>query len=281
MRIANTITETRAFLRMGRDGGDGVGLVPTMGALHEGHLALMRRARSDNDVVVMSLFVNPTQFGPGEDFAAYPRNFNGDARLAQAEGVDLIFAPGPEEMYPGRPATTVRVERLTQGLCGRFRPGHFDGVATVCCKLFNIVRPHRAYFGEKDYQQVQVIRQMVADLNLPLTVVPVATVRESDGLALSSRNAYLGPEDRAVAPRLYQALQAAAEAVRGGAGGTEAEGAVAAHLAQEPRFRLQYCEAVHPETLERVGGGGPPLVIAAAVFLGATRLIDNVKVEAL
>ena len=280
MRIADTIAETRAFVRMARNGSKSVGLVPTMGAFHDGHLALMRRARNDNDVVIVSLFVNPTQFGPNEDFAAYPRDFNSDAVRAQREGVDLIFAPPVEEMYPAPPLTTVHVSGLTEGLCGRARPGHFDGVTTVCAKLFSIALPDRAYFGEKDYQQLQVIRQMVADLNLPLSIVAVPTVREADGLALSSRNQYLSPQERAAAPTLQRALQAGAEAVRKGATGPQAELVVADALAAQPLFDLQYVSAVHPETLVAATWGGPPMVIAAAAHLGSTRLIDNVKIEA-
>ena len=280
MRIADTIAETRAFVRMARNGSKSVGLVPTMGAFHDGHLALMRRACNDNDIVIVSLFVNPTQFGPQEDFAAYPRDFNGDAVKAQREGVDLIFAPSTEEMYPVESLTKVRVERLTQGLCGRFRPGHYDGVTTVCTKLFHIVQPDRAYFGEKDYQQLQVIRRMVADLNMPLSIVPVATVREPDGLAMSSRNQYLSPRERAAAPALHRALLAGAKAAKDGATGPQAEGVVADALAQEPLLNVQYVSAVHPESLEPATWSGAPMVVAAAALIGTTRLIDNVKVEA-
>ena len=178
MRVATSVSETRTFVKSARSNAKGVGLVPTMGAFHQGHLALMRRATSEQDVVVVSLFVNPTQFAPGEDYRGYPRNFEADARLAESEGVDLIFAPPPEEMYGEVDLTSVRVSKLTEPLCGTHREGHFDGVTTVCAKLFNIVQPDYAYFGEKDYQQLQVIRQMVADLKMPLSIVPVATVRE-------------------------------------------------------------------------------------------------------
>jgi pantoate--beta-alanine ligase len=279
MRVADTIAEVRAFVRSARNDGKSIGLVPTMGALHEGHAALMRRARADEDIVIVSLFVNPLQFGPNEDFDSYPRDFESDARLAQAEGVDLIFAPPVDEMYPRENLTTVSVARLTEGLCGAYRPGHFNGVTTVCAKLFNIVQPNRAYFGEKDYQQLQVIRRMVADLNFPIGIVGIPTVREPDGLALSSRNRYLTPEERRAAPALYRALQAGAEAVRSGATGPQAEVVVAEALATEPLFTLQYVSAVHPETLEPATWAGPPMVIAAAAFLGRARLIDNIKVE--
>ncbi len=280
MRVAKTINETQAFLRNVRRDGKTVGLVPTMGAFHDGHLSLMQRARNEEDIVAVSLFVNPTQFGPNEDFDGYTRDFENDARLAQGVGVDLLFAPEAEEMYPDRPLTTVHVDGLTEPLCGAFREGHFDGVTTVCCKLFNIFSPDRAYFGRKDYQQVQVVRRMAIDLNLGVTIVPVPTVREPDGLAMSSRNAYLTAEERAVAPKLYEALQAGANAIRQGACGPDAEALIRDTLAAEPRFGLQYVSALHPETLEPATWSGPPMVLAAAAFLGKARLIDNVLVEA-
>jgi pantoate--beta-alanine ligase len=280
MRVADSIAETRTFVRSARSDGKSIGLVPTMGAFHEGHLSLMRRARADEDIVIVSLFVNPLQFGPSEDYQAYPRDFETDARLAQAEGVDLIFAPTVEEMYPREQLTSVQVAEISEGMCGEFRPGHFTGVATVCSKFFNIVQPDRAYFGEKDYQQLQVIRRMVQDLNLTVRVVGVPTLREADGLALSSRNRYLSPEERAVAPALRAALKAGAEAVRQGATGPQAEVVVAEVLGEQPLFRLQYVKAVHPDTLEPAHWAGPPMVIAAAAHLGTTRLIDNIKIEA-
>jgi len=197
----------------------------------------------------------------------------------QAEGVDLIFAPDVTNMYPEGFATYVEVEGLTDGLCGRFRPGHFRGVTTIVSKLLNIVQPDRAYFGEKDYQQLIVIKRMAADLNFPIEIVPVSTVREKDGLAISSRNVYLTAEERAVAPALYRALEQAAQAVGDGASGRDAEEIVKQTLEGEPLFKLQYVEAVHPETLEPRGDQGTPMVIAAAAHLGSTRLIDNIKIE--
>ena len=250
-----------------------------MGAFHEGHLALIRRCRAENDFAVVSIFVNPTQFAPGEDLDKYPRQLEQDCEKARELGVDLVFAPTEAEMYPEGYCTWVVVEKLTEPLCGRYRPGHFRGVTTVVTKLFNIVQPDRAYFGEKDYQQLVVIKRMVADLNMPIEIVAVPTVREPDGLAMSSRNSYLTPEQRAVAPALFEALQKAAEAVRNGASGPEAEEIVRRELAKVPQFKLQYVEAVHPDTLEPATWHGPPMVIAAAAFLGDTRLIDNVKVE--
>lgn len=280
MRIATTIAETKAFVRNARNSNRSVGLVPTMGAFHGGHRALMRRARGDEDVVVVSLFVNPLQFGPGEDLEEYPRDFETDALAAQEEGVDIVFAPETQEMYPGEQLTTVHVRGMTEGLCGEARPGHFVGVTTVCAKLFGIVQPDRAYFGEKDYQQLQVIRRMVADLNFPLAVVGVPTVREADGLAMSSRNRYLSEQERAAAPALYRALQAGAEAAQGGATGPQAEAVVRETIAAEPLLKLQYVAAIHPETLAPAERAGPPMVLAAAARLGRTRLIDNIRVEA-
>lgn len=271
---------TRQILNLHRRRGKTIGLVPTMGAFHEGHLSLIRRCRQDNDVCVVSIFVNPTQFAPGEDYGAYPRQLRQDCGLAEELGVDLIFAPEPKDMYPPGYCTWVTVQGLTTGLCGRFRPGHFRGVTTVVTKLFNIVQPDTAYFGEKDYQQLVVIKRMVQDLNIPVKIVACPTVREPDGLAMSSRNKYLTSAERAVAPALYAALVKAAEAARSGASGREAEEIVRQELDKTPELRLQYVEAVDPETLERKGEQGAPMVIAAAALLGRARLIDNVVVEA-
>lgn len=222
MRIEKKIAGMRAFIQAARRQSKSVGLVPTMGAFHEGHLSLIRRSCNDNDVTVVSIFVNPTQFAPQEDYAAYPRDFERDAVLAEHQGVGVVFAPDAREMYSDDFSTWLNVEDLTDGLCGKFRPGHFRGVATVVCKLLNIVQPDHAYFGEKDYQQLQVIRRMVRDLDIPVDVVPVPTVREADGLAMSSRNVYLTPEERRVAPRLQQVLQEAAALVERGATGAQA-----------------------------------------------------------
>jgi len=279
MRIEKRIAGVRAFVQAARRTGKSVGLVPTMGALHEGHAALIRRSCGDNDATVVSVFVNPTQFGPQEDLASYPRDLESDGLLAQRLGVDLVFAPEVAEMYPAGASTVVTVGGVSEGLCGAQRPGHFQGVATVVCKLLNIVQPDRAYFGEKDYQQLQVLRRMVRDLDLPADVVPVPTVREADGLALSSRNVYLSPDERGLAPRLYQALQTGARVVA--AGGTGAEGVAAARAAlqAEPAFRIQYLVAVDPQTLCDRSHEGKPLVLAAAAHLGRTRLIDNITIN--
>jgi pantoate--beta-alanine ligase len=278
LEIATTIAQVRAEAGKARAQGRPIGLVPTMGALHEGHLALLRRAREEG-WVVMSVFVNPTQFGPGEDFARYPRDLERDRQAAASVGADLVFAPAVEEIYPPGDATFVEVTgRLTAGLCGPHRPGHFRGVATVVAKLFEIVMPDRAYFGEKDYQQLQVIRRMATDLRLPIEIVGVPTVREADGLAASSRNAYLSREERRAAAVLYRSLEAARAMVEDG----ETDAArLAAHLREiiegEPLARVQYVEVVQPESLEPVSRIEAPVVVALAAFVGKARLIDNLR----
>jgi len=250
-----------------------------MGALHAGHLSLIEAASQRDDFVVVSIFVNPTQFGPEEDYQRYPRQLTCDAELAEQAGAHLVFAPQPAEMYSDDHSTWVEVKELTEGLCGRFRPGHFRGVTTVVTKLLNIVQPDRAYFGEKDYQQLVVIKRMVQDLNIPVEIVGLPTVREADGLAVSSRNQYLDTQQRAAAPQLYQALQHGTAAARNGASGTEVERVVCDLLAKEPMFTVQYVQAVDPETLQPRNQAGAPMVIAAAAYLGDTRLIDNIKIE--
>jgi pantoate--beta-alanine ligase len=254
-----------------------VGLVPTMGALHEGHLSLLRRAREDCAYVVMSVFVNPLQFGAGEDYGEYPRNLPADEDAAEPEGVDLIFAPEDEVMYPrGEPMITVDAGRLGEVLEGASRPGHFRGVATVVAKLFNIVGPARAYFGEKDLQQLVVIRQMAADLNIPVHVIGCPTVREPDGLAISSRNAYLSPVERSAATCLYRALRRAAEVVAHGerdANGLKAE--MARIIGGEPPARIDYVAVVDERTFEDVPSLTESSRAVVAAWLGRTRLIDN------
>ena len=279
MQLVHTIAETRTAVTGARAQGHSVGLVPTMGALHAGHLSLIRAARQREGWVGVSIFVNPTQFGPQEDLASYPRTLEADAARCEQAGVDLVFAPMAEEMYPEGFATTVHVAGLTERLCGQFRPGHFDGVTTVVGKLLGIFRPDRAYFGEKDYQQLVVVQRMAADLNLPVEIVGCPTVREADGLALSSRNRCLTPQQRAVAPRLREALLAGAEVLRGGGSGEEAQARASEVLAGEPQFRVQYVEVVDPQTLEPSPGRGLPVVLAAAAYLGDTRLIDNLRVD--
>ena len=259
--------------------GGQVGLVATMGALHDGHLSLVARARGDNDVVVVSVFVNPLQFGPGEDFDRYPRPLEQDLRLLDESGVDVAFTPSARDLIPAEAATTVRVRRLTEHLEGARRPGHFDGVTTIVTKLCNLVAPARAYFGEKDYQQLAVVRRMVRDLDLAVEVVGCPTVREPDGLAMSSRNAYLSPQERGAASALPAALFAAARGWRGDVDLTRAR--LRTTLGAAPGLRLDYADVVHPDTLQPLYGAvdGPARAVVAA-FVGATRLIDNITLGA-
>jgi pantoate--beta-alanine ligase len=275
VRTLRTIREVRAALHEPREQGQRIALVPTMGALHDGHLALMRSARSECDLVVVSIFVNPTQFGPDEDLDRYPQDEAGDLEKALAVGVDLIFAPSEEEMYPAGFGTTVDPGPVADGLCGRNRPGHFTGVATVVARLFGIVAPDVAYFGLKDYQQVAVIRRVVADLALPVEIRGIPTVREPDGLAMSSRNAYLSPEERAAAPALFQALQAAGAGFASGERRAEHLLDLARRRLEDAGMEVEYLELRDAETLgEYTPERGA--VLAAAVHLGGTRLIDNV-----
>ncbi len=257
-----------------------IGFVPTMGYFHEGHLALMRRARELADKVVVSLFVNPIQFGPREDFKTYPRDLERDARLAEEVGVDVLFVPEIEEMYPPDFQTVVEVTELSKPLCGARRPGHFRGVTTVVLKLFNIVKPHLAVFGLKDYQQYLVIRQMVRDLNLEVEIVGHPTVREKDGLAMSSRNVYLSPEERASATCLYQALKLAEEKIRAGEREvSRLEEELSRFILSHPHTRIDYIEFCNPETLAPVHRIEGPVLLALAVFVGPARLIDNAIIK--
>jgi len=257
-----------------------VGLVPTMGYLHEGHLALVRAARGDCASVVVSIFVNPTQFTPQEDLASYPRNLARDLRMLENECVALVWMPLVEEMYPPGYQTWVNVEDVSQPLEGQMRPGHFRGVTTVVAKLFNAVRPQKAYFGQKDAQQVVVIRQMVRDLNFPLEIVVCPTVREPDGLAMSSRNSYLSPQERQAAAVLYRALSRAAQAFAAGERDAETLRCILRDTIQEePLARLQYASCAHPETLgELEGEVGETGLLSLAVYIGKTRLIDNIAI---
>jgi pantoate--beta-alanine ligase len=259
-----------------------VGFVPTMGYLHEGHLSLVRQARAKNDSVVVSIFVNPTQFGPHEDFQRYPRDLAHDLGLLEAEQVDAVFSPEVDEMYPMGASTVVDVEALGGVLEGASRPGHFRGVATIVCKLFHLVRPDRAYFGEKDYQQLRVIQRMVHDLRMPVEVVGCPTIREPDGLAMSSRNVYLSPAERQAAVVLSQALSRAVQLFKDGVwdgAGLQAE--VQSILAKEPLIRTDYVAVVHPRTLQPVVSlATAGAVICVAVWIGHTRLIDNVHILA-
>ena len=276
MRIFKTIDEMRVASRAARRGGQRVGLVPTMGALHEGHLSLVRAARAGSDVVAGSIIVNPTQFGPNEDLGKYPRSFDRDCEMLDREGVDFVFAPSVEEMYPAGAVTWVTVEGLSEKLDGKSRPGHFRGVTTVVSKLFHIVEPDRAFFGQKDAAQVAVIQRMVRDLNLPVEIVVCPIVREADGLAMSSRNAYLSAEERKRALVLKRSLLRVRELID--AGEQNPSMLVAAgrdEISKESGVRLDYFEIVDPETLEPVPDTSRGALVAVAAYVGMTRLIDN------
>ncbi len=254
-----------------------VGLVPTMGFLHEGHLSLVRRAKAESQVVVVSIFVNPTQFGPGEDLARYPRDEARDLALLEKAGADIVFLPAPAEMYPPGFATWVTVEDVTTRLEGAARPGHFRGVATVCNKLFNIVQPAKAYFGQKDAQQALVIKKMVADLNLNLEIVVLPTVREADGLAMSSRNSYLSAEERKAAVVLHRALARAQEMFnKGETDALTIRGNMRCLIAAEPLAEIDYISIADAATLEEQSRVSPPALVSLAVKIGQTRLIDNI-----
>jgi pantoate--beta-alanine ligase len=276
MQILNTIQQVRDWVAAERHAGRAIHFVPTMGYFHEGHLSLMRRAKADGGAVIVSIFVNPLQFGPHEDFERYPRDFERDRQMAESVGVDAIFYPDVREMYPPDFQTEVRVKGLSQPLCGRSRPGHFEGVATVVLKLFNIVTPDRAYFGEKDYQQLRIIQQMARDLNLPVQIVPCPIVREPDGLAMSSRNAYLSHEERQAATVLYRSLMWAREQMQAGEqDAVRIQRGVYEMLAREPLAQIDYVELVDAETLQPVNRIERPTLLALAVYFGKARLIDN------
>jgi pantoate--beta-alanine ligase len=277
MRICNTIEDMRAACRSARTGGKRLGFVPTMGALHDGHVSLVRTARASCDVIAASIFVNPAQFGPNEDLAKYPRTFERDRELLEKEGVELLFAPSVEEMYPAGAVTWVTVEGLSDKLDGRSRPGHFRGVTTVVAKLFHIVEPDAAFFGQKDAAQVVIIRRMVRDLNFPVEIVACPIVREPDGLAMSSRNAYLDPQQRKQALVLHRALMRVKESWEAGErAAAKLAAAGREEVAEEKSVRLDYFEIVDADSLdpvETVVGGA---LVAVAAFLGPTRLIDNI-----
>lgn len=275
--VVYSIADLRIRLAEMRAGGSLIGLVPTMGALHEGHLRLMERARDANRTVVVSIFVNPAQFNEPLDYERYPRSFEDDMEICESADVDFIFAPPIEEMYPDEAFTSISVAKITEQLCGSSRLGHFDGVALVVLKLLHIVQPDRVYFGEKDAQQLAMIQRMVLDLNVPVEVVPVPTVRDEDGVAFSSRNQLLSGSDRAKAAAIHRSLQAAAAAVDGGAKEAAAvKRAAAAVLDAEPAIRVEYLEVVDPVTMQPVARIDGPVRVALAVWLGGVRLIDNV-----
>lgn len=275
--IVRTVAELRARLAKWRHAGESIALVPTMGALHEGHLSLVSLAKERCDRAVVSIFVNPIQFGPREDFRSYPRDEAGDVTKLGQAGADLVFAPDVGEMYPTGFSTKVSVGDLTEDLCGAARPNHFDGVATVVTKLLLQCAPHVAVFGEKDYQQLLVIKRLVRDLNIPVEIVGAPIVREKDGLALSSRNAYLSPSERKIAPLLYKTISQVAADLAEGRGCDDA--VVAARFKLDAAgFRVNYVAVRDPETLKPLAGPVRRARVLAAVFLGNTRLIDNVPV---
>jgi pantoate--beta-alanine ligase len=280
MKVVTSVPAMKALAREWRREGRRIGLIPTMGYLHDGHISLVRESKARADVTVVSIFVNPAQFGPNEDFKKYPRDLAKDSATLEAVGVDVLFYPDAAEIYPPGYRTYVEVEGLQDKLCGRSRPGHFRGVATVVLKLLDIVAPDRAFFGAKDAQQVLIIRRMARDLDLDAEIVTCPIVREPDGLALSSRNAYLDPEERAAARVLSTSLRWAEKAV---AAGERDAGRLLAGIRSiieaEPRARIDYAEAVDPETLEPVGGLRGEVLIALAVFIGSTRLIDNARLR--
>ncbi len=276
MKIIRDIREMQQTAEALRLQGRRIAFVPTMGYLHQGHLSLMQEGRKRADVVVSSIFVNPTQFGPQEDLSAYPRDFENDERLMQEVGVDIVFYPAESEIYPEGYQTRVRVEKVTQNLCGASRPVHFGGVTTVVTKLFHIVKPHVALFGDKDFQQRVVIQRMARDLNFDIEVIGCPTVREADGLAMSSRNAYLTPEERKKALSVKQALVRAGELYDGGVRNTEdLLSGVREVLAACPEMQIDYIKICDTETLEEIDRVEKEAVLAIAVFLGNTRLIDN------
>ena len=275
--LVKSIAEIRSRVAEAKGRRQTVGLVPTMGALHPGHVALMERARQDSEVVVVSIFVNPIQFDRKEDYEKYARNLEIDQDVCARHGVDLVFAPEASEMYPQPLDTYVDVARVSERLCGEFRSGHFRGVATVVAKLFNIVQAEAAYFGEKDRQQLVVIRKMVDDLNIPVKIIGVPTVREKDGLAMSSRNQRLSPEERSIAPTLFKALEAAREEIkRGCRDSAQVKQVGLALLETLPQMRVEYFDVVDAANMQPVSRITGPVSIAGAVWLGSTRLIDNV-----
>ena len=277
MHVAKSIKSVRALIKKAKTRGRTIGFVPTMGALHEGHASLLNRCRKDNDVSVLSIFVNPKQFGPDEDFAKYPRPFKNDAALAKKCGVDIIFRPSVEEMYPKNFLTSVKLDGITNVLCGRSRPEHFNGVATVVEKLLNIIQPDTIYLGQKDAQQVIVLKKMIRDLNIPVTVNVCPTIRERDGLALSSRNKYLTSQQRQQAPVLYSSLKLAQKKIIAG----ERNPAsiiqlIRSHIEHNSTGRIDYVECVAADSLQLVDKIRGKVLIALAVWFGKARLIDNI-----
>lgn len=278
MQVTKTVKETREIVKAWKKEGLTVGLVPTMGFLHEGHASLIKRAREENDRVVVSVFVNPTQFGPNEDLEAYPRDFERDSTLCESIGADLIFHPEPEDMYDS-PCAYVSIEKLSDNLCGKTRPIHFRGVCTVVSKLFNIVSPDRAYFGQKDAQQLAIIKKMVKDLNFDIEIVGRPIIREEDGLAKSSRNTYLNTEERKAALCLSKSVAKGQEIIREGMSADELLKEMKMVIEAEPMAVIDYVSAVDALTMEHVDIIDRPVLVAVAVYIGKTRLIDNFSWE--
>jgi pantoate--beta-alanine ligase len=281
MEVATTIESVRESVKKARSGGRKIGLVPTMGALHIGHISLIKTAAKDCDFVVVSIFVNPTQFVPGEDFKKYPRPVDEDLKVCDEYNVDLVFLPEQNQMYPGHNLTRVEVEKLTEPLCGRFRPGHFRGVTTVCNKLFNIVLPDVAYFGQKDAQQAIVIKRMVTDLNIPLDIVICPTIREPSGLAVSSRNNYLTEQQREDAAVIYKSLQKCQQLIESGTISVKnLTSEIEQVLTKVPSIEIQYINILDAENLEEIEKVSGKVLVAIAADVGPARLIDNIIVDA-
>ena len=278
MKVTTTVLETRQLVRQWKKEGKSIGLVPTMGFLHEGHASLIARARKENDIVVVSDFVNPTQFGPNEDLEAYPRDFERDSALCESLGADLIFHPEPEEMYHD-PCAFVSIDTLSETLCGKTRPIHFKGVCTVVSKLFHIAAPDRAYFGQKDAQQLAIIKKMVLDLNFDVEVVGCPIVREEDGLAKSSRNTYLNPEERKAALCLSKAVKKGQELIQAGCSAEDVLAPMRAIIEAEPLSKIDYVSMVDALTMQPVEKVEKDVLVAMAVYIGKTRLIDNFSYE--
>lgn len=280
MRVIEYINDLKAIVRSQKSAGKSIGFVPTMGYLHEGHISLVKSSLHDNEFTIMSIFVNPTQFGPNEDFGKYPRDLDRDLIMAENAGVDVVFVPSVQEMYPDGYVTYVNVEEITQELCGQSRPGHFKGVTTIVNKFFNIVEPNKAYFGQKDAQQVVVIKRMVKDLNMNVEIITCPIVREKDGLAMSSRNAYLNSEERKAALVLSKSLFEAEELVKSGErDGLKIIEFINNKITSESLACVDYIKVSDPESLEDVAIINKKVLIALAVKFGTTRLIDNILVE--
>lgn len=279
MIVINSIKELRKIIQLKKSKNNIIGFVPTMGFLHEGHRALLQQAREENDIVVLSVFVNPLQFGPTEDLASYPRDLNRDKKVAEMEGADILFHPTVEEMYPIEPSITLHVTKRTDALCGKSRPGHFDGVVTVLTKLFHLVQPDKVYLGKKDAQQVAVVDGLVKDLNFPLQIVPVDTIREHDGLAKSSRNVYLSEKEREEAPALYRSLQLGSELIKAGEkNSNKIISIMSDKIKTETSGVVDYISVLSYPDLEEVEIVGGTYIIALAVKFSKARLIDNIIV---